>query len=234
MQADPSDGNHYPQVQLIDCLYEQLCPSPNNTLFNPLQAVDVTIDLTNALDDDALTTTTCFDRLLLCPTLNDPSYQDPAASPSAFSMMSQFSGLSPSLSSDYESTVASHYSGYYDTMNVHPYYCVPVLSTYIPSYYDCLPVIDYSQMDPVAIPLDAYDTPIADLMPSQIMFPETQHQLPPAILDHTQPWLETDAQDTAHELGFSTFSTYASINDTTLLTQQEFSSYALLDKIDYT
>ncbi|KAK4514850.1 uncharacterized protein ATC70_002455 [Mucor velutinosus] len=219
VQTESSGGDLHPQVRPIDCSNEQLYLLPDTTFFNPLQAVDITINLTNALDDDSLTTTTCFDNLLLCPTLSEPSYQDPSASPSAFSIMSQFSGLSPSLSSDYEPTATLQSLEYYDAMGVHPYYCGPVSNTYTPPPFECASIIDYSQMDQVAMPFDVLVAPIADLMPPQINFPETQHQLPPAILDHTEPTLGFDAIKTANDLSSNSFDTYAPISGIPLLTQ---------------
>ncbi|GAN02963.1 conserved hypothetical protein [Mucor ambiguus] len=219
LQTDALDKNHQPQIQPVDSLNKGLCQLPGTTFVNPFQAVDVTIDLTDALNDDTLTTATCFDNLLLCPTLSELSSQDPSASPSTFSMMSQFSGLSPSLSSDYEPTAALHYSGYYNTISVHPYYCGSVPNTYMPSSYECVSLTDYSQLDPVAIPFDVYDAPITDLMPLQMIFPETQNHLPPAILDHTQPLLELDTQDILHNLEFNSFFNNPIISETPLLTQ---------------
>lgn len=221
MQTDSSPGDHQPQIQAINALNEQPRPLTSTTFFNPLHPVDVTFDQFNAPNDSMLTTSLCYDNTLLCPTLNEPFYQDPSASPSAFSMMSQYSGLSSSLLSEYDST-ASHYSGYHDTMSVYPYYCGQLPNTYMPSSYECAPITQYSQIDPVTIPLDFYDVPISDFMATQIIFPETQHQLPPAILDHAQPLLENDAQETAHGVCSNSFYASTLTSDPPLLTQPFF------------
>lgn len=218
LQTVASNVDYQPRIQQTDLSSAE---QTGTTFAHPLQAVDVTIALSNDLDDDTSTAATCYDSLLLCPTLYEPSYHDPSASPSTFSMMSQFSGLSPSLSSDYEPTAALHYPEYYNSLGVHPYFCGSASDTYMPPSYECVPFFDYSsQMDQVAIPFDVYDAPIADLMPPQLVFPETQRQLPPAILDHTQPMLQDDSQDTVHNLDFGSFNnTYALASETPLLTQ---------------
>ncbi|KAL9548298.1 hypothetical protein MBANPS3_005740 [Mucor bainieri] len=100
-QTDELDGYRQSQRQRTDAFDEQQHPLPGTTFFNSLQAASVVIDLTDALDDNTLATTTCLDHLLLCPALSRCSYSNPSASPSTFSMMSQLTGLSPSLSSDY-------------------------------------------------------------------------------------------------------------------------------------
>ncbi|KAL7330380.1 hypothetical protein PS15p_205340 [Mucor circinelloides] len=210
VQTDSSPGDHQPQIQAINTLNEQPCQLTSTAFFNSLHPVDVTFDQFSAPNNSMLTTSLCYDNTLLCPTLNESFYQDPSASPSEFSMMSQYSGLSSSLLSEYDSTT-SHYSGYYDTMTVYPYYCGQLPNTYMPSSYECAPIIEYSQIDPVTIPLDFYHVPFSDFMAT-----------PPAILDHTQPLLENDAQETAHGVCSNSFYASALTSDPPLLTQPFF------------
>ncbi|CEP12225.1 hypothetical protein [Parasitella parasitica] len=156
----------------------------------PLPVVDAAINQTIYQNDPILFGGSCFDTTFLHPAVNEPFCQDPSSSPSAFSMISQLSRLSPSLSSEYEPSV-------------HPYYYYgQSLNNYIPSPYQCISNAEYQQIEP-AMSFSDYNALDPEFyIPSQITYPANRS--PPEILSHTQHTEESITQSNDFSSSFKT------------------------------
>lgn len=171
---------------------------PITTAPHPLEIVDPTFDYMVMQNDLILINTPCYDNLLLRPTMNEPFNQDPSASPSAFSILSQVSGFSPSISSEYDPTISQLPEFFEPFLGTHPYSCGQ-LDNFMSasSSYQCASNVEYQQVD-LSVPSNVRDmSSMPYYMPlPQISFPENfqDHQLPPIVLNRIQNIEGTSAQ----------------------------------------
>lgn len=183
---------------------------PITTAPHPLEIVDPTLDYMAMQSDLMLINTPCYDDLLLHPTMNEPFNQDPSASPE-FSILSQFSGFSPSISSEYDPTLSQLPEFFESFLGIHPY-SYGQLDDFMSasSSHQCAPNVEYQQVD-LSVPSKVHDMssmPYYVPLP-QISFPETfqDHQLPPIVLNRFQNIEETIAQVLGSSPSFDTTTT---------------------------
>lgn len=193
---------------------------PITTTPHPLEIVSSTFDNMTMQSDPVLINEPFYDSLFLCSTLNEPFNQDPFASP-AFSILSPFSGFSPSISSEYDPTVSQLPEIFEPFLGNHPYSC-GLLDGFMSASasYQCTPDVGYQQVD-LSVPFNVCDmSSMSNCMPlPQSSFFENlqDHQLISTAKNHTQTIEESIAQMLASSLSFDT-ATSASVA-TPLLTQ---------------
>lgn len=195
---------------------------PVTTTPHPLEIVDLTFDNMAMQSDPILINAPCYDNLLLCPTLNKPFNQGPSSSP-AFSFLSPYSGVSPSISSEYDPTVLQLPELFEPFLGIRPYSCGQ-LDDFMsePALYQCDLNVGYQQVD-LSVPFNTCDMPsMSNFMPlSQFSLSETlqDHKLLSTVKNYTQTIEETITQVLGSSPSFDTVTNTIAPVTAPLLTQ---------------